>query len=69
MTYEEVENKIQSLDEENYLLKEELQELKAELLRHKKNAAKKEIKLWFIMRLIAYSINLYLILLLPIYYY
>lgn len=24
MTYEEVENKIQSLDEENYLLKEEL---------------------------------------------
>ena len=45
MTYEEVENKIQSLDEENYLLKEELQELKAELLRHKKNALKKEVRI------------------------
>ena len=28
LNYEEVENKIQNLDEENYLLKEELQELK-----------------------------------------
>jgi hypothetical protein len=36
MTYEDVENKIQNLDEENYLLKEELQELKSELLKQKK---------------------------------